>query len=330
MSLKSRIEANLNKILDFRINNILAPVSKKIGAIPVAGVVMLAAFTSASTLAANNPYPSMNNGGKQIPSAFTPKSSSSAAQEEYEPGTNKLSSMYSSRTTGSKEELSEKASKKLLEKLAKKGYEVVTPACATATYKMIVDSENASKFSMREKIIAANFIQPFLANNNDSLLIKYASAIDNAQSDYTYNWDNFRRDANNQTKSLRTDPYESSTENTIEKNANLGAKAIFDSIGFHDTSEKLQKKIDRIEKSEKRAEQNKVNSELRELDREVSFILTNVSEQLKSGKVKLDFTSEEARVQNKQFYDQIVGLINPDDAHVKAAELACAAPQMGR
>lgn len=329
MSLRKSIENNLNKILDFRINQVLSPVVKKSGALPIAGVVLLTAFTSISASAANNPYPAMNNASKKIPSVFTPKSVSSQEASSENKG-NGLSSMYGSRSQTADPEKAAKKAQQQLQALAKKGLDVINPACATATYKMIIDSENASKFSTREKIMAANFIQPFIANSNDSLLIKYASAIDNAQSDYIYNWKNFRRDANNQSKSLRTDPYERSFENSIEKTTNEGAKAIFQSIGFNDTSEKLQKRIDRIEKREAQAEQRKINAELSELDREVSFILTNVADQLKSGKLNMDFTKEEARAQNQELYNQIVDLIQPGQESLKQVQMACETPQMTR
>jgi hypothetical protein len=303
--------------MDFRINQVLAPLTARKGIVPVAGVVLLTAFSSFGAQAKANSYPSMHASGGKIPSVYSSGSDKADSQRKNNAGQNaNASSTSKSKTPADK-------TTKAIESLQKKGLEIVSTSCASATYRMLVDSENASRFSMREKIIAMNFIQPFLNNTNEDLLSRYATAISAADEDYTYDWKNFKRSAKSDAKSLDTSPHERSVENSIEKTTNEGAKAIFDAIGFSETSDKIQEKIEKIERQERRNEEREQRRELTELDKRLTSILNTVSEQMKQQTMKLNFTSEEARIVNKQFYHDIIGLLNPSEDLIAATESAC-------
>lgn len=310
MSLRSRITAHLERVIEFNIQEVITPLLKKAGTLPVAGIVLFTATASMNAAAANT-----------LPSPFSKGSSSSEQRNHSSSASNSSSISVTAADIASstRNELSDRE----IKRLNSKGLDVADARCASATYKMFINGQNARKYSIREKIVAANFVQSFLKNDDLDLLSQYAVAIEKADLAYRYDWNQMQSSANQYARSVSSSRYESSVEDKVEHKVNQGAKAIFDAIGFRETSEDLDKKIQRYEEKQARAENYEKSRELKEKDKRISKMLETVELEMKNPSRSLDFTTNEARQANQGFYNELMDLLQPEDVDVSAAHAAC-------
>lgn len=310
MTLSQKISAHLNNVLDFRIDSVLRPITIKAGPIAIAGLTLLTAAASMGVEAKTNDYPEMHQHAGKVPSIFSKKQSTAKIADEKRQGAQSYS-----------------LSGRELERLKGRGLHIQNLSCATAVFKMFAEGENARKFSTQEKIIAVNFIQPLLTNGDDTLLQRYATAIDSADSAYTYNWDNVRKAAKSFGNTLSGSQYYQKVENSVEIAANSGMKSVFEAVGFKETTDKLDKAIKRSEDQQRRAESSRERELTRELDKKLSYILEEVGKNMKSGTSQLNFSTAESMEINQKLYSEIIELLKPTAESISSTEAACAPTQ---